>query len=593
GKFLWDDNAFIKSNQYVKSLSTLPQLFTKNFGQGVGKRYLFYRPLQMATYALDYSIWKLDPRGYHITNIILHILASLGVYWITSLLFKDKRLSLFTAALFAIHPIHVGAVSSIAGRADPLVAVFLLAAFALYIKNTGSWGIGRYLAIVSLYICALLSRENSLIFPLILLLYHYIFRVKPRKIELLTISTIACMYAIIRFALFRTALLGSFGASTFLERAPGSLAALVDYIRLLFIPTRLHMIYGKSLFSWTDPVVIAGTVIFALLIVSTIKARGRDRLYTFGVLWFLITLLPQANLYPINAYMAEHWLYIPSIGFFLILGRALLYLYNKRGLAILAYISIFVLISFYSTITVKQNSYWKDPVIFYKKTLEYNPQSEWMYNNLGNALYARGEKDEAIDAYKKAVELKPDFDYAYYNLATAYSSIGRDAEAVSFFKKAIDANLYYAHAYNNLGVSYYKLQKKDTAVSAYRKAIEIKPDYADAHFNLGNALFSLGKVAESLDAFNKAIEIDRYHISAYHNMATVYLRTKDTKKAVEIYNKILKLDPNHPLAHKNISIAYFREGRYALAAKHCERAIELGCEMDPEFIENLKKYKEK
>ena len=148
GKFLWDDSAFIKSNQYVKSLSTLPQLFTKNFGQGVGKRYLFYRPLQMVTYALDYSVWKLDPKGYHITNIALHMLASLGVYWIISILFKDERLSLFTAALFTIHPVHVGAVSSIAGRADPLVAIFLLASLALYIKSIDSWSMGRFLAIV-------------------------------------------------------------------------------------------------------------------------------------------------------------------------------------------------------------------------------------------------------------------------------------------------------------------------------------------------------------------------------------------------------------------------------------------------------------
>ena len=388
-------------------------------------------------------------------------------------------------------------------------------------------------------------------------------------------------------------MLGSFSSSAFLERAPGAFAALAGYVRLLFIPTGLHMIYGKGLFGWTDPMVIAGVAIFALLIASAIKWRERDRLYTFGVLWFLITLLPQANLYPINAYMAEHWLYIPSLGFCLILARALLYLYNRRGLAILAYISIFASVLFYSAITIKQNGYWRDPIIFCKKTLEFNPQSEWMYNNLGNALYALGEKSEAIDAYKKAVGLKPDFDYAYYNLATAYSSIGRDAEAVSFFKKAIDANPYYAHAYNNLGISYYKLQKRDAAISAYRKAIEIKPDYADAYFNLGNALFSLGKVAESLDVFNKTIEIDRYHISAYHNMATVYLRTKDIKKAVEIYNKILKLVPDHPLAHKNISIAYFREGQYELAAEHCERAIELGCKMDPESVENLRRYKER
>ncbi|MFH1753075.1 MAG: tetratricopeptide repeat protein [Candidatus Omnitrophota bacterium] len=547
GKFLWDDSAFIGSNQYVKDLSRAPQLFTENFGQGVGKKYLFYRPLQMLTYAFDYSLWKLDPRGYHATSIVLHILVSMCVYWIVTLLFGDCRLSLFSAALFSVHPLHTSAVSSIAGRADPLAAVFLLAAFAIYIKNRGSWSVGRFISILALYICALLSRESSVILPFMILLYHFIFRSRPLKRDLSGIAALTVLYLIFRAIISNKEILaGPFGDSTLIERLPGLFCALTGYTRLLFFPTNLHMIYGRDLFNWSNPLVISGIAILLLLMVSAAKTIKSNALYSFGVLWFLLTLFPQSNLYPLNAYMAEHWLYIPSIGFCLILARGVLTLFDRRKLFVLGCLCMFTLVVLYSVLTIKQNDYWSDSETFCKRTLRYNPRSSWMYNNLGNALYAQEKKEEAIEAYLEAVELDPDFDYAYYNLATAYGGIGRDEEAVSFFKKAIDANPNYAHAYNNLGVAYIRMQNIEDAVSCYRAAIKIKPDYADAYFNLGNALFTLGSVEESVDSFKKAIEIEHNHINAYHNLATVYLRTKERGKAIEIYHKILDLEPDYP-----------------------------------------------
>ncbi|GAF76422.1 unnamed protein product, partial [marine sediment metagenome] len=126
GKFIWDDEYLIKNNVYIRSFSYLPKIFSEDIGTGAEKKYYFYRPLQMITYMIDYSLWKLNVRGYHLTNTLLHILAALTIYWLINILFGDRPLSLFASLFFVAHPIHTEAVAYISGRADPLALLFML-----------------------------------------------------------------------------------------------------------------------------------------------------------------------------------------------------------------------------------------------------------------------------------------------------------------------------------------------------------------------------------------------------------------------------------------------------------------------------------
>ncbi|MDB4349842.1 hypothetical protein OAA99_02695, partial [Omnitrophica bacterium] len=394
GEFVWDDNAFIKNNQYIKSWSYIPKPFTENLGTGVGKRYISYRPLKMLSYMMDYSLWRLNVKGYHLTSIALHILAGLSIYWLITLLFSDKLLSFLTSLLFVAHPVHTAAVASISGRADPLMTVFLLVCFALYIKNTRAWSMGGYISMLFCYLFALLSRENSIVLPFLLLIYHYAFRERLDKRLFSPLLALAGIYIAFRIIIFNTLLLQSFSSSTLLQRLPGFFIAITRYARLFLLPFDLHMLYGKDLFSWSEPGALIGVIILFSAGFYALRKRESDRLSFFAISWFIIALLPQSNLYPLNAYMAEHWLYIPSIGAFLILARGLTLLYKKKGLVIIATIFTAGLLAFYSFLTIKQNCYWKDPITFCERTLRYVPESAWMYNNLGNARYVKGEKDK-------------------------------------------------------------------------------------------------------------------------------------------------------------------------------------------------------
>ena len=138
GAFLWDDQLLIKDNQYIRDYSYLGQIFSSDTEAGAGEQSGFWRPIQIFTYTIEYSLWQLNASGYHLTNIILHILVALSVFWLVNILFDNQRLALFTGLLFVAHPIHTGAVAYISGRADSLAALFMLLCFVFYSK-TAPW----------------------------------------------------------------------------------------------------------------------------------------------------------------------------------------------------------------------------------------------------------------------------------------------------------------------------------------------------------------------------------------------------------------------------------------------------------------------
>jgi tetratricopeptide (TPR) repeat protein len=619
GQFVWDDNSFIKDNQYIKSAGNIPDIFSTNIGKGVGKVYSLYRPLQMLTYMVDYSLWGLDVKGYHITNIVLHILAALALFYLTFILFGNRSISFFAAALFMVHPVHTGAVASISGRADPMAALLLLLAMISYVK-------GRIFWTITAYALALLTRENALVLPLLILAYHYSLKAELKAGRFLPVLGVTVLYIAFRATVLSSLLPHTSAGTTALQRLPGFFAAMGGYVRLLLAPIGLHMIYGKRLFGWTDPAVIAGALLFTALIVSIVRSKGRPIAF-FSLSWFAITLLPQSNLYPINAYMAEHWLYLPSMGAALLAASAISSLRTPRPAAIFV-----ILLTAFSFLTIKQNLYWKTAEGFYKKTLEYVPDSAWIYNNLGNVYYYSGREEEALECYEKALSVDSSFQNTYYNLANIYHGFGKAERAVQLLEKAVSLNPEYAHAYNNLGVAYYDLKRYDKAKAAYRRAISLKPDFADAHFNLGNFYYYSDRAEEAVTSYNKAIGIEPRHSEAHKNLSLIYgstgknglaikhlnilldidpedgvartnlaiasnglgvekARSEDMPGAIEMFKKAIREKKDYASAHINLSRAYFNTGEFDLAVDHCDRAIELGYEVDSGFIEDLKPYR--
>jgi tetratricopeptide (TPR) repeat protein len=468
----------------------------------------FYRPLQAFTHMVDYSLWKLNPSGYHAMNIFLHILASLSLYWLVNIIFQDKLLSFFTAILFVVHPIHTEAITYISGRADPMALLFMLISFIFYIKYLKTENVGTYLLIFLSYTLALLSKENSLILPVLLLLYHFSFKKRIKLKAIMPFVILVTCYLGSRLILLKSATIHISKFSEITARIPGFFAALGSYLKLLVLPFGLHVDYGNRLFSFSSWKPLSGLIILTCLLVYAGKKRNSNNLVFFSISWFFLGLLPVSNIFfPLPFYLAEHYLYLPSIGFFLILAKLLTDVYRIKKYRLLVKGLVVFLLVFYSHLTIKQNRYWNNPFSLFQNSLKYEPQNPRSYNNLGIAYADAGKTSEAISCFLKVLEIKPDHLRAQNNLGLQYAKKDKHQEAIALFKKVTKTKPNYSEAYNNLGSVYLAKGEVNQAIATYKKALEINPDYALAHNNLGVAYHYKKDYDLAGRHFNKAIKL--------------------------------------------------------------------------------------
>ena len=559
GTFVWDDEVLVAKNAYIRDFSHLGNIFTENILGGVKRMSAFYRPLQILTYAFDFRVWQLNPFGYHLTNVLLHIAAALAVYLFLLALAAPQRVALWAGLFFVVHPVHTEAVSYVSGRADPLAAVFIFLCLTLYIRAGSRQGVGRHGGLMVVAAAALLSKEIALLLPLMVLLYHYTFKTKVRAAGLWSLLAVSVGYLILRQA-FSRHLAGEMDVTVpFLQRMPGVFVAYTQYLRLLVWPAGLHMEYGQPRFSFADPRALIGVVLLAGSVVLFFKARRKDPLLSLAAGWFLLTLAPVANIFPVNAYMAEHWLYLPSVGAFLgaavLLDRlALKSGAARRGVTVL----VCGAVAFFAFLTVRQNHVWTQPVLLYESILPHAPESPRLLNNLAN-IYAGdpARQEEALAMYRRAIASDPKMAFSYFNLANLYKRLGQEGLAVENYRKAMEFNPFYVEAYSNLGVLYFKQGRFEEAAAVLEEGARLNLVFADIHHNLGNTYEKLGRREEALAAYRKAVG----------------------------------LNPDFAPSHVNLAVAYFRMKDHRRAAGHADRAQALGAAVPEEVLRALGPYR--
>jgi len=622
GEFIWDDGALIRDNIYLRSLSGLPRLFTSDWGAGSGIKYTFYRPLTSATFFINYSLGNQNVEYYHVVNVLLHILVALCIYWFVIFLFGDRLLSLMASVLFTVFPTHTETVSYISGRVDSLPMVFMLLSFIFYVKRCDKKSAVSLVASVLFFILALLSKENALIFPVLLFLYHLLFKRRVVKKVFSIFLVIPILYILFRHLFLRAPFSGMPSLTGVLQRIPGFFAAISGYFRILLLPLNLHMDYGDRLFSLADPRVLSGYIIACSLLFLAFTQRKRNIVISFGIFWFFIALIPVSNLYPVAFYMADHYLYFPSLGFFLVIAKLLSTLYHRNNFKKMSVFIFAALTATYSVLTAKQNSYWRDPTAFYERTLQYNPDSWRALHDFAFASSQIDKRENALTLYRKSIMAKPDllasyndiallyrdmgqqeraqrwakkviglnpaFTEGHNTLALIYSDMGRENDAIMAYEKAISIDPGYEKTYNNLAWVYRTRGESDTAIELYKKAIGINPFYKEGYFNLGNIYSELGRPRDAILAYEKAVEIDPRYKEALNNLGAEYVSLGESEKAITAFQKVVEIDRVNGDAHNNLAVLYFYSGKLDLAKHHLNRAIELGSKVHPDFLKQLK-----
>jgi len=543
--FVFDDMTTIVHNAHIKDLAkNFPAFFNLDYFK-IAQAEVSYRPIATLSYFLIYALFGLNPLAFHLSSLLLHIFNVIAVYALVDIIRRNKRSSLIAALVFACHPVLTEAVNCISYNEDLLATFFYLLALLLYIKagaRNNPSNLPIYFFSLVYFFVALLSKEMAITLPAIIFLYDVTLRetvktngfikqavatIDKQKFCYIGFALVALFYLVLRFKiLVNPADSFSHSRAGLFERILFLPDHLFDYIKLVLFPLDLNAEYS---FAYPDRF-LEFSNLFSFIVIITITV-GSFFIYKhskgifFGIWWFIITLLPVLNLIEIHNPIAERYLYLPLVGFCMVIailineipGRS--DLAQPKNVARLKYSILIGLLIFYSLVTVVRNPVWKDNFSVWANTVEKSPDNPIVHGGLGLAYQERGFLDESIVEFTKAIELGPNMAKNHYNIGRAYEENGLFKNAIGAYKKAVDLDPAYTDAYFNLANLYMRLQLRKDAISAYRKVIELDPTDLEAYNNLGVAHAMKGEIDTAVGLWEKVLELDPNNQKAKDNIA--------------------------------------------------------------------------
>jgi len=598
--FVFDDIENIVDNPQVKEL--------KNFLYLSGSRYVGF-----LSFALNHHFGGLHVFGYHLVNLLIHIINGFLVYLLVRLLFRipmilssssshqdpasnishqAPSIAFVAAFLFVAHPIQTQAVTYIVQRFASLVTLFYLFTVVCYLKWRLASSEARrqslwYWGAVLFTVLAMKTKENSFTLPFMILLVEAVFfRSSTRR---RWIALIPFLLTLPIIPLSHSGAMGEgeagFAQGTAEISRSGYLftqfRVIVTYIRLLFLPIQQNLDYDYPIYhSILEPAVLLSFLfllsifVVSLFVIFYSRLTTQDsqlRLMGFGMVWFFLTLSIESSIIPIKDVIFEHRLYLPSVGFFMalsigvVMGRKWL---QRQGIpAVWGVIGFGIIVMVLSATTYQRNLVWHDGMTLWQDVVQKAPQKARGYNNLGNAMLKRGELGEAMKHYREALRVKPTFVEAHYNLGTVMLKRGELGEAMKHYREALRINPAYVDAHSNLGTVMLKRGELGEAMIHYREALRINPASVEAHYNLGNAMLKRGELGEAMKHYREALRINPAYAQAHHNLGIALLNGGKPTEAIEPLCQALRL--GYGLAEPNLKLALTRDGGREEVVKRC------------------------
>ncbi len=631
----WDDNRYIIGNANIQtfhgdSLSYTFKKIISSYEQGN------YHPLTMLTYCLEYEKFKLNPKPYHLTNFILHLLNTLLVFCFIWLLTKQKWVAFITSILFAIHPMHVESVSWVSERKDVLYSFFYLAALCTYIfylqkeKKKGLF----YALTFLLFIFSVLSKAMAVSLPIAFFAVDYFldrkftFKNVLEKIPFLIVSLVFGFIAIlaqksgnamddsVEYNFFDRILFSSYGLMTYLWKliAPVNLSCFYKY------PVKTEGLY--PLIFYIAPVIMLSLVFW----VYRSKQFGKDVIFGFG--FFLITIVMVLQILPVGAaIIADRYTYLPYIGIFFIIARWINNLLENNSDKIkslkIPFLSVFILFLILCCyLSFQRSKVWYDSISLWSDAIKKDDSFPLPFNSRGDAYFLKEDYNQAIPDFSHAIQLKyqtPDIYYkrgmayyhlqkyeeaikdftevihrnnnfpdAYYSRGLAYYNFGKFDEAIKDFTIEIRNNPNSGKVYNDRGVAYDNQGKFEDAIKDYTDAIQHNPSFMKAYFNRGNVYYNHGKFNEAIQDYNSVIQLSPTFAQAYNNRGSAYGNLGKNEEAIKDYTSAIQYSLDFSSAYNNRARAYSNIKKFQLALEDALKAKQLGFAVDPIFIEQIR-----
>ena len=492
--FVFDDESVVQNNISIQTLSNIPKFFTaeEGFHKVIGR---YYRPVVSSLYATDFALWGLKPFGFHLTNVIIHVIASLLLLMILLKLFGDYKYGLLSALIgaliFAVHPVHTEAVSWISGRTDSLTTLFFFLAFLFYIKYSEE-GNKKLFLIVSViaYFLGLLSKEMIVTMPVLMFLYDYFF--KRRDVEWFkknalpyivfisaTVVFVLIRYLVLKDVVDRTTYMYFYGKDT--QTAVFTMFKTIPvYFRLLVFPLNLLYHYNGVLpdaNSIVDLRVLFSVVFILAMIGVSFFIQKKYGVVSFAILFFFVSLLPVMNFIPTMNFMAERFLYLSSFALSVLVSYVLIKFLNEKNKNLLITMFLLIVVVF-GYLTYKRNFDWKNNDTLYA-TADGKDGSVLLVN-AGNLYANKKNFDEAEKRYRRAIEIRDNSVLAHHNLGLIYLVRGDIDSAEIKFKKGLSIDSLAPDGYFQLANIYRQEGNLPEAITNLEKLQTIVPNYRDS-----------------------------------------------------------------------------------------------------------------
>jgi tetratricopeptide (TPR) repeat protein len=529
--FVYDDLGTIVENAHIKRLGNYLSSFYNQSYFKISGGEASYRPVATLSYYLLYAVSDVNPLGYRLLSFTLHIFNVILVYLLAHAMIDNKRVAVIAGLLFACHPVNAEAVNGISYNEDLLAAFFFFLAFLSYMRLQPSATEPGYISfILSLFffLLGLLSKEMAITLPAIVVLYDLILRepvsekislkrlqavIQDRKYYYTGYLGVSFFYLWLRFfAIYNPEELETQIWGRFIDRVIYLPIIFLKYIKLSLFPFPLNADYVFSYPTrFLDVLPLLSLLVVLGLAIYSLFALRNQKAVSFGIWWFFITLFPVYNLIQIYNPFAERYLYIPLLGFCLVISIFLETLLSRISFNRAAILRVFIIVCVVgvcSLITINRNRDWKDSYTLWTQTLEVEPDSFRAHGNLARVYQKRGMIDASMREVKKTLELNPKDFKAYYNLGVVLGEQGFVGEAIAAYQQTVAMNPRFKNAHFNLGTIYKAQNRLEAAKQAFKKVVEIDPDDIEARNNLGVIYAMQGKLDAALVEWQQVIALD-------------------------------------------------------------------------------------
>ncbi len=595
----WDDNGYITANKAIAATDSTKHIDIKNiFTEFVAGN---YHPLTMLSFNLEYRLFKLNPKPYHITNLLVHILNSLLVMYFVWLLTKQQWVAFATALLFAIHPMHVESVVWVSERKDVLYTFFYLAALCAYLKYIEEQNKSKlyYLLTIVLFACSCLAKAMAIsLFPVLFLIDFYM----GRKISIKTLLE-KTPFLVIAISIGVVAILAQQSVQalniinySYFHRILFSSYGLLIYILKLFIPINLVVLYHYpikindhySAIIYFSPVIVCSL----LLLIYYFKSFRKQLI--FGLGFFIATILLVLQLFPVGGSLIfERYSYVPYIGLFFIVANAGYTILNdnnpKNVLIKKTIVPVFIIaIGVYSYLSFKRTMVWRDNISLFTDFIEKtNGKMSEPFHTRGSAYAEIKNYPKAIADFDMALQLAPTATQIYFERGMAHGYLGNYSTAINDFTSALTYDAKMVDAYYNRGNSYFNTQQYNTAINDFSEAIKLNSNEKNFYINRGLAYASVNDFGKAINDYQKAIVLKKDDADIYCKLGIAYYNLGNYDDAIIAYNNSIRLNPSIGFVYYNRAITYYNKKEYKLALQDALKAKKINYPVGEDLIQVL------